>query len=225
MRRMAPSAFVSNARTGDALASGAKAIPARWMIVSGALASRARATSSSDRTSSIVHFTAERSSAFSNGARAGQSTTPANTASPCRSSARVSHWPTNPAPPVMRTRRAIPRLQAELAMPGHVGIHHHPDQLGERHLRLPTEFLLCLGGITDEHVHLGRAKELLILNDVLLPIETHVSEGDLTQFTHGVHLAGGDDIVVRRLLLQHHPHRFDVVACIAPVAARIEVPE
>jgi hypothetical protein len=37
--------------------------------------------------------------------------------------------------------------------------------------------------------------------------------------------AGGDDVIVRFLLLQHHPHRFDVVAGKAPIAARVEVAE
>lgn len=42
-----------------------------------------------------------------------------------------------------------------------------------------------------------------------------------TARAHGVHLAGGDHVVVRLLLLQHHPHHLHVVARVAPVALRV----
>ena len=52
-----------------------------------------------------------------------------------------------------------------------------------------------------------------------------VAEGHLDQVAHRVALAGGDDVVVGRRLLQHQPHRPDVVAGEAPVAVRFEVAE
>ena len=33
----------------------------------------------------------------------------------------------------------------------------------------------------------------------------------------------GNDIVVRCVVLQHHPHHLNVVACVAPVALGIEI--
>src|ERR1700734_1917281 len=36
-------------------------------------------------------------------------------------------------------------------------------------------------------------------------------------------LAGSDDVIVRPILLQHQPHRFDVIAGKAPVALRVEI--
>ncbi len=41
----------------------------------------------------------------------------------------------------------------------------------------------------------------------------------------GVHLAGGDDVVVGRRLLEHPPHRLDVLGRVAPVAPGVEVAE
>ena len=38
-----------------------------------------------------------------------------------------------------------------------------------------------------------------------------------------MHLAGRDDVVVGVLLLEHEPHRLDVVAGKTPVALRVEV--
>ena len=43
------------------------------------------------------------------------------------------------------------------------------------------------------------------------------------QFLHGMRLAGGDDEVVRLVLLEHQPHGVDVVAGKAPVAAGVAV--
>ena len=50
-----------------------------------------------------------------------------------------------------------------------------------------------------------------------------MAEGDLEKLAHRVLLAGGDDVVVRLVLLQHPPHGLDVVAGEAPVALRVEV--
>ena len=50
-----------------------------------------------------------------------------------------------------------------------------------------------------------------------------MAERDLDQLLHGVGLARADDVVPRFGLLQHPPHRLDVVAGEAPVAARVEV--
>ena len=47
---------------------------------------------------------------------------------------------------------------------------HHLDQLGERHLRLPTQLRLGLGGIADQQIDLGRAEELRVLADVVAPV-------------------------------------------------------
>ena len=59
--------------------------------------------------------------------------------------------------------------------------------------------------------------------DVALPVEADEAEGDLAQLADGVHLAGGDDVVVRLRLLEHPPHRLDVLRRVAPVALGVEV--
>ena len=42
--------------------------------------------------------------------------------------------------------------------------------------------------------------------DVLLPVEAGVREGDLHQVADRAADAGGDDVVLRAILLQHQPH-------------------
>ena len=45
------------------------------------------------------------------------------------------------------------------------------------------------------------------------------------ELLHGVRLAGSDHVVVGCVLLQHQPHRLDVVARKPPVTLRLDVPE
>ena len=44
-----------------------------------------------------------------------------------------------------------------LALLCEVRFHHHVDEVLEPDLGLPIKFLSCLAGITDQHVHFGRA--------------------------------------------------------------------
>jgi hypothetical protein len=60
---------------------------------------------------------------------------------------------------------------------------------------------------------------------VLLPVDPHAVERDLHAPLHGVRDAGGNDEVVRGVVLEHQPHRLDVVLGIAPVAPGVEVAE
>ncbi len=52
-----------------------------------------------------------------------------------------------------------------------------------------------------------------------------MAEGQLAEPTDGDHLARRDHVVVGLVLLEHEPHRLDVVAGVAPVALRVEVAE
>ena len=57
------------------------------------------------------------------------------------------------------------------------------------------------------------------------PVPAGAPEGQLAELPHRVALAGRDDVVARLGLLQHAPHRLDVVLRVAPVAPRVEVAE
>ena len=77
-----------------------------------------------------------------------------------------------------------------------------------------------LGRVADEQVDLGRAVEALVLHHVVVPVETDATERDLAQLADRVRLAARHDVVAGLVELQHLPHRLDVVAREAPVAAR-----
>src|SRR5918995_2601721 len=107
---------------------------------------------------------------------------------------------------------------------GDVGVDHEVDQALERGLRLPAEHLAGLGRVAHQQVDLGGPEEPLVDHHVLLPVEAHPTERQLAELTHRMGLAGGDHVVVGLILLEHEPHRLDVVAGVAPVALGVEVP-
>ena len=58
---------------------------------------------------------------------------------------------------------------------------------------------------------------------MLLPIEMHIPKSQLQQLPNRVGLPGGNDVIVRLLLLEHQPHGFDIIAGIPPVPLGIEI--
>ncbi|THU44176.1 hypothetical protein C4D60_Mb02t04650 [Musa balbisiana] len=94
-----------------------------------------------------------------------------------------------------------------------VMIHHHLHQILEPHLRLPSERLSRLGGVSLEAVDLS-GPEVPGIDDHM----SDVAECGLEELLHRVGLLGGDHVVSGLLLLQHHPHGLDVVPGEAPVA-------
>src|SRR5260370_14712703 len=62
-------------------------------------------------------------------------------------------------------------------------------------------------------------------SDVLLPIQTDEAKGKLGELAHRMLLTCREHQVHRCGLLQHHPHRADVVGRITPVPLRVEVSE
>ena len=79
--------------------------------------------------------------------------------------------------------------------------------------------------IANEVIDLRGPKQLGILLDARFPVEPRVLARDLHQLADGMAHAGGDDVVVRLVLLEHQPHRAHVVAGESPVAPRVEVAE
>src|ERR1700722_4540843 len=60
---------------------------------------------------------------------------------------------------------------------------------------------------------------------MVLPFQFEAIENHLEKFLHRMSLAGGNYVVVGLILLQHQPHRLDVVAGESPIAARVQVSE
>ena len=122
-----------------------------------------------------------------------------------------------------------------------VRIDHHLDQLPEAHLRRPAQLSPGLGCVSEQQINLGWAEELRRDLDERLAIRPESAlvdptpgpgerppgplERQLAELADGMRLAGGDHEVLRRVGLQHQPHRLDEVPGEAPIAARVEVPQ
>ena len=59
--------------------------------------------------------------------------------------------------------------------------------------------------------------------DKLVPVQIQLAERSIQKLANRVRFARRDHKVVRLVLLEHEPHRFDVVLGVAPVALRFEI--
>ena len=153
---------------------------------------------------------------------------------PCRASSRQSHWPANPPAPVTSARfsqstcsRRRRRRYAPGAVPREVRVHHHPHELAEVHLRRPSRaHALAFDESATSSLDLGRPHEARssctnVVASRGRRYENAASHSCCTDHVWPVPI----DVVVGLVLLQHAPHRVDVVAGESPVAARLEVAE
>ena len=104
-------------------------------------------------------------------------------------------------------------------------VNHEPHQLAERGGRFPAKFLAGLGGVADEKIYFSRAIEAVVLDDELLPVQIDMAEGLLQKLADTVCFAGGNNVVIRIVLLEHQPHCAYIVRCEAPITARIQIPQ
>src|ERR1051325_4650461 len=107
----------------------------------------------------------------------------------------------------------------------HIGIHHEADELAKFGFRLPAKLSARFAAVALEQIHFGGAQVARVEIDIFLPIEADVAKGFLQEFAHGMGFAGGDDVIIGLLLLEHQPHGFDVFFGVTPVALRFKVAE
>lgn len=105
----------------------------------------------------------------------------------------------------------------------HVRIDHHGSKLFDAGFRNPAQFFLGFGWIAQEEIDLCRAEIAGVELDMIIKAQAGMGKGEISELAHADGLAGGDDIIIGRVLLEHHPHHFDIVASVAPVAFGIEV--
>src|SRR5471030_296174 len=106
-----------------------------------------------------------------------------------------------------------------------IALDHDAHQFLKRNGRLPTENPVGFRGVGQEIIHLGGAEVAGIDFDVFAPVEARGREGELGEFTDRMRLARADDAVAGFVVLEHQPHRADIIGGVAPVPARIEIAE
>mmetsp|Transcript_10308 Transcript_10308/g.32592 ORF Transcript_10308/g.32592 Transcript_10308/m.32592 type:complete len:266 (-) Transcript_10308:635-1432(-) len=139
--------------------------------------------------------------------------------------------------------RKVSRSEVALLDEGDVGGNHLFAELLHRDLGHPAELLLGLGRVSDQQLDLGRPEVLRVdphqdarlvrrvdadLVDALaLPLDGDAHggrrKGELDEVANRVCNSRRHDVVVRLVLLHHHPHHLDVVAGVAPVALCVNV--
>ncbi|TQD77653.1 hypothetical protein C1H46_036814 [Malus baccata] len=121
----------------------------------------------------------------------------------------------------------VPSIHKHLLPLGqfNIFVHHHLHQLLKPDFRLPTQHLLRLARIPFQIIHLRRPQVPLVDHHVVSPVQSHVPKRHLQELLHRVRLLRRHHVVVRLLLLQHHPHRLHVVAGKTPVPRRLQIPQ
>ncbi len=90
---------------------------------------------------------------------------------------------------------------------------------------MPGEFGGGFGGVAAEGDDFGGPDVAWVGADEVAEVEVEECEGGVAEFADGVHLSGGDDVIVGGILLEHKPHGVDVFAGEPPVASGVEVSE
>src|SRR5579871_1487836 len=96
---------------------------------------------------------------------------------------------------------------------------HHLHQFLEGHCRFPAQPGASLGGIPAEMVDFRGAEVALFDLDIARPVQVETGGGEVEKFADRMRDAGSDDVIIGAVLLQHPPHRFDVVPGVTPIAA------
>ncbi len=79
--------------------------------------------------------------------------------------------------------------------------------------------------VAQEEVDFGGAEVAGVDLDVLLPVELQVLAAVVEEVANRMRFAGRQDVVVRLVLLEHHPHSLDVILGVTPVTLGVEVAE
>src|SRR5256712_7850945 len=108
---------------------------------------------------------------------------------------------------------------------GEVVLEHLADHFLEGDLRPPAQPGPRLRGVAPQVGNFRGTEVRLVDLDVVLPVEADQPEGERDELQDRPLDPGGDDVIIGPVLLQHHPHRFDVVFGVAPIALGIEISE
>src|SRR4051812_45577030 len=126
------------------------------------------------------------------------------TGSSCLETASVAGYSRVPEPPA-RTMPFMPvlSLQRSLFQTLHVGIDHHGDEVLQAGLGRPPQYRLCLARVAEHSIDIGPSKQGLVQFNVPLVIQSGMGERNTAEIAHRGAAAGGDDVIIGLVLLQH----------------------
>src|SRR5258708_5810110 len=106
-----------------------------------------------------------------------------------------------------------------------IGFDHQPYEHFETGMRAPAKRSAGFRRIADQEVYLSRAVKQFVSDHIIAVVETRQRESHLAKLADRMSLTGGHHVIIRHFLLEHHPHGFDVIGGVAPIAAGFEVPK
>ena len=99
------------------------------------------------------------------------------------------------------------------------------DELAKNSSRLPAKPLLNFIRTTYQPGWLSWSIKGGIVLHVFLPRKIDNRESRFDKFAHRMRFSCCHDIIIRRVVLQHQPHRMDIILCAAPIPFAFQVPE
>jgi hypothetical protein len=107
----------------------------------------------------------------------------------------------------------------------HIRINHQFREVHKLRFRFPAQFLFGFAVVANQEINFGRPVISRIDFDMLFPIKTGMLECNIEKLADGVRFIGRDHIIVRLILLQHHPHGLDIFLRVTPVTLGVQVAE
>src|SRR5215208_1914861 len=85
--------------------------------------------------------------------------------------------------------------------PLEVAVHHHGHEFFKPDGWLPTQDGTCSGWVGDEQIHFGGTIEPFILHHVIVVVQIHMTERDLTELAHRMSFTHAYHEVIRLIML------------------------
>jgi hypothetical protein len=104
-----------------------------------------------------------------------------------------------------------------------IRLDHLRDKVFKRYRRLPFEMQPRLASVALQEVHLGRSLQLVARHHMIAIIEAGIGKRQLTKISHAGRPTSRHNVIVRLLLLEHQPHRTDVIFRMSPIPFRLEI--
>src|ERR1700733_10705146 len=104
-----------------------------------------------------------------------------------------------------------------------IAVDHHFDEPFEGNFWMPAYCPARLGAVAAQMLHICGPQQLRVYFDMVSIVQSSMGKCDFQQTPYAMRLAGGDYIIVGLFLLQHEPHRTNIISGETPVPFGIKV--
>ena len=112
-----------------------------------------------------------------------------------------------------------------MAQQGEIGFDQFAKEVFEPVLRPPSKDAGDLPRVANQLPRVGRALKRRIGDEIFLPRQANDRECRLHEIKHAVTFPRRHEVIVRCRVIEHHPHRADIIGSVAPVPPGIDAAE